>query len=228
MQKPLVIITGASSGIGAEAAKLFAQAGYKLGLLARNKSAMEALNLPNTICVETDVSDINSVRAAIQIIKKNSGPVDCLINNAGFAKGGEFSELSHDEITQMINVNLAGAMNCIEVILPQMQAQKTGTIINVSSLADRHQRPNIAVYAATKAAIRSLSESLRMANAKHGIRICNIAPAKIETPMLVKNNLNDQQIISVDNMAKTLLWMYQQPQSVCIRDLVIAPTYYEA
>ena len=109
-----------------------------------------------------------------------------------------------------------------------MQKNKSGTIINISSVADRKSRPTLPVYAATKAAVKSLSESLRTANAKYGIRICNISPAKIKTPLLMSSNLSDDQIIQAEDMAKAILWIYQQPKTVCIRDIVIAPTYYEA
>ena len=83
------------------------------------------------------------------------------------------------------------------------------------------------VHAATKAAVKSLSESLRMANAKYGIRICNIAPAKVQTPM-VTQNVPENQIMDVENVANTVRWIYEQPQEICVRDIVIASTFYEA
>jgi NADP-dependent 3-hydroxy acid dehydrogenase YdfG len=227
MKKPLILITGASSGIGSGVAKLFSEAGYNLALCARNLKSMEALNLPNAICIPTDVTNIEDVEKSVQKAENHFGPVDCLINNAGFSKSGDFTSLKHKDHETMVKVNLLGVVNCIEAVLPQMQERKSGTIINVSSVADRAARPNIAMYAATKAAVKSLTESLRMANAKFGVRVCNIAPAKIKTPMLIQANLNDEQIISVEDVAKVILWMYEQPQFVCIRDLVIAPTYYE-
>jgi NADP-dependent 3-hydroxy acid dehydrogenase YdfG len=225
---PLIIITGASSGIGNAVAKLFSEAGYATALLARNKNAMDALQLKNSISIECDVTNIQSVEQAINIAQEKFGPVDCLINNAGVAKGGEFTEVSHNDNQKMIDVNLTGVINCIETVLPSMQKNKSGTIINMSSLSDRKSRPTLPVYAATKAAVKSLSESLRTSNAKYGIRICNIAPAKIKTPMTIVTNLLDDQLVQVDDMAKVILWVYQQPQTVCIRDIVIAPTYYEA
>ena len=228
MAQPLVIITGASSGIGAGVAKAFSQAGYPLGLLARNLEAMESLQLPNTICIETDVTDSEQIKKAIEKAEQRFGPTDCLINNAGFAKGGDFTEISHTDHETTVAVNINGVINGIETVLPGMRERKSGTIINVSSIADRNARPNIAVYAASKAAVKSLSESLRVANAKFGIRICNIAPAKIKTPMLMHSALGMDQVISVEDLAAAVLWMYQQPKMVCVRDLVIAPTYYEA
>lgn len=227
MNKSLVIITGASSGIGAAIAKVFSDAGYSLGLLARNLEAMEKFNLPNALCISVDVTDFDAFKKAVQECETKFGAVDCLINNAGFAKGGEFTEVDHTDHLNTVNINIQGVINGIETVLPGMRERKTGTIINISSVADRNPRPQIATYAATKAAVKSLTESLRMANAKYGIRICNLAPAKIMTPMLISANLNDNQIIPAEDLAKAILWMYQQPQTICVRDLVFAPTYYE-
>ncbi len=225
--KPLIIITGASSGIGAGIAKLFSSTGLSLGLFSRNIKALQALDLPHTICIETDVTDSLAFKNAVTTAEEKFGPVDCLINNAGFGKDGDFCALSHSEHEMMVQVNLLGVINGIEAVLPSMRLRKAGTIINISSLADRAARPELATYAATKAAVKSLSESLRMANAKYGIRVCNVAPAKINTPLLIKSSLNDEQVISVEDMAKTILWIYEQPKTICIRDIVIAPTYYE-
>jgi NADP-dependent 3-hydroxy acid dehydrogenase YdfG len=228
MNKPLIIITGASSGIGAGIANAFSQAGYCLGLLARNVKAMEDLQLPNSICIGTDVVDAHAVNSAISQAESHFGPVDCLINNAGFSQYAEFTNIAHADHERMVKVNLLGVIHGMEAVLPGMQQRKSGTIINISSLADRCPRPQAATYAATKAAVKSFSESLRMANAKYGIRICNVAPAKIKTPMLVPSSLSDDQVISVEDMAKTILWIYEQPKIICIRDIVIAPTYYES
>jgi NADP-dependent 3-hydroxy acid dehydrogenase YdfG len=229
MDKPLIIVTGASSGIGAGIAKLFSKSGYNIALLARNLAEMEALKLPHAICIATDVTDEKSVINAIKQAENHFGPIDCLINNAGIGKSGDFTELTHEEHEQTVKVNLLGTLNCIEAVLPDMRVRKSGTIINISSVADRNARPLLPTYAATKAAVKSLSESLRVANAKYGIRISNVAPAKIKTPLLIRANLSDEnQIIEVEDFAKVVLWIYEQPQTICIRDIVIAPTYYEA
>jgi len=228
MEKPLVILTGASSGIGAGIATLFSKEGYSLGLFARHLDALEKLNLPNSICQAVDVTDLDAFKKALIKAENNFGPVDCLINNAGFGVSGEFTEHTHTEHEKMININFLGVVNCIESILPDMQKRKSGTIINISSIADRVARPKLVTYAATKAAIKSLSESLRSANAKFGIRVCNVAPGKVLTPLLIQANLNDDKTIGTESIAKTVLWIYEQPQNICIRDIVIANTYYEA
>lgn len=227
MRTPVVVITGASSGIGAATARLFSAKGFTLGLVARDLKAMEARELPNALCLSVDVTDFSALREAIHQVETKLGPIDCLINNAGFAKGGDFLSLAHEEQVNTINVNVLGVINSIESVLPSMRERKQGTIITISSVADRYPRPLIPTYAASKAAVKSLSDSLRVANAKYGIRFCNLAPAKIKTPMLIAANLDDSLAIPADEFAKAILWVYEQPQHICIRDLVFAPTAYE-
>lgn len=227
MKQSLVIITGASSGIGAALAKVFSNAGYPLGLFARNLEAMVKLNLANAICKSVDVTDFDQFREAVHATEQKFGEIDCLINNAGFARSGEFDKIAPVDHKNMVMVNILGVIHGIEIVLPEMRKRKTGTIINISSAADRGPRPTLATYAATKAAVKSLTESLRVANTQFGVRICNVAPAKIDTPMLLDANLKDEQAISSESFANAVLWMYQQPQNICVRDLVFAPTAYE-
>lgn len=227
MPKPLIIITGASAGIGATLANLFSAAGYPLGLISRNLKALQALQLPNTLYLAADITDYDALKQTIHTAEQTYGPVDCLINNAGYAQFGDFSEQTHDSHERTVQTNLIGVINGIDAVLPGMRARKKGTIINISSLADRKARPLVSVYAATKAAVKSLSESLRMANAQYGIRICNVAPAKVQTAMVTKN-VPENQIMSIESLANTVRWIYEQPQEICIRDIVMASTFYEA
>jgi len=227
--KKLMIITGASSGIGEELAKQFSATGrYTLGLIARNLKKMQSYALPDTICLQADVADYQQLKAAISIAQNKFGEVDCLINNAGYAKAGEFTDIDLADDDSMIQANICGVINGCKIVLPEMRKRQTGTIINISSIADRNSRPQIATYAATKAAIKSLTESLRAANASFNIRICNVAPAKIQTPMLMTAGLAEDVVIKVSDFAKTVLWIYEQPQSICIRDIIVAPTQYKA
>jgi len=227
MAKQITVITGASSGLGAAIAVEFANLGYPLALLSRDLAAMQQLNLPNVICQSVDITDAIALKNAIQQIEDEFGLIDCLINNAGVAKRGDFIEIDHAEHENMVRVNLQGVINATEAVLPKMREHKTGTIINISSLSDRTSRPEHAVYAATKAAVKSLTESLRMANAKYGIRFCNIAPAKVHTPMWKNQEFDPAHFISPQQFAEIVLWVYQQPKTVCIRDLLVAPTSYE-
>lgn len=133
MNKSLVIITGASSGIGAAIASQFASVGYPLGLISRNLKAMKELELPNTICIAADVTDYEDLKSAIKTAENKFGAVDCLINNAGYMQFGDFSDLTHDSHERTVKTNLLGVMNGIEAVLPDMRKRKRGTIINISS-----------------------------------------------------------------------------------------------
>lgn len=226
MNKQLVVITGASAGLGAAIATIFSKHHYPLALLSRNLAAMEKLGLQNVIAKSVDVNDIDALKKAISEAEEKFGSIDCLINNAGVAKSGEFTDIAHADHEKMINVNVQGVINGIEIVLPRMRERKQGTIINISSLSDRTSRPHNPVYAATKAAVKSLTESLRMANANYGIRFCNIAPAKIHSSMW-SQEYDPEHFVSPEEFAEIILWIYEQRQNVCIRDLVIAPTNYE-
>ncbi|MAZ40107.1 MAG: oxidoreductase [Legionellales bacterium] len=227
MKKHIIVITGASSGIGAATAKSFHNKGYQLILLSRDIEAMKGLELKSADLMPVDVTDKEQVNQAIELVIRKYKKIDCLINSAGIAISGEYQD-SVKTNAQTINVNVIGTINTIDAVLPNMQANKYGTIINLSSIADRKSRPNLAAYAASKAAIRSLTESLREANAKYGIRFTNLAPAKIATPMMKTANLAIEDAIPVANFAEMIVWVYEQPQTICIRDMVVAPTCYEA
>lgn len=226
MNKQLVVITGASGGLGAAIATVFSKHSYPLALLSRNLSAMEKLGLQNVLAKSVDVNDIDALKKTFFEAEEKFGPIGCLINNAGVAKSGEFIDIAHADHEKMVDVNVQGVINGIEIVLPRMRERKQGTIINISSLSDRTSRPNNPVYAATKAAVKSLTESLRMANAKYGIRLCNIAPAKIHSNMW-SQEYDSEHFVSPEEFAEIILWVYEQRQNVCIRDLVIAPTSYE-
>jgi NADP-dependent 3-hydroxy acid dehydrogenase YdfG len=188
---------------------------------------MQKLNLPHAFCKSVDVTDHEALKNAVKEAEDKFGAADCLINNAGVAKRGDFIEIDHAKHEEMIGINLQGVINSIECVLPKMRERNAGTIINISSLSDRTSRPEHAVYAASKAGVKSLTESLRMANARYGIRICNIAPAKVHSPMWKNQEFEPAHFISPKQFAEVVVWVYQQPQSICVRDLVIAPTDYE-
>ena len=226
-QKDIILITGASSGIGAATARAFDKKGYQLILLARNLEAMKALGLNNAELISVDVTQQEQVAKVVASLIAKHQKIDCLINSAGIAISGNFED-NLETNGKTIDVNVKGVINLIDKVLPQMQARKTGTIINLSSVADRKSRPKLAAYAASKAAIKSLTESLREANAKYGIRFTNLAPAKIATPMMKTANLAIEDAIAVEHFAEMVLWIYEQPQTICIRDIVVAPTCYEA
>ncbi|ATP29002.1 oxidoreductase [Chromobacterium violaceum] len=236
MNKPLIVITGASSGIGAAAAKRFSQAGHPLLLLARRVDKLEALELPNTLCRRVDVSDGAQLQAALVEAEARFGPADAIVNNAGVMLLGAMAKQDPDEWQRMLDVNVKGLLNGIHVVLAGMVARGRGTIINISSIAGRKTFPNHVAYCGTKFAVHAISENLREEVAASGVRVITIAPGAVETELLghttdeaIKAGYQEwkQQmggVLEADDVAEAIAYAYGQPQRVCVREIVLAAT----
>lgn len=236
MSHPLVVITGASSGIGAATARAFAAADHPLLLLARRVESMQALNLPNTACVSVDVTDAAAVQRAIDDAEATYGPVGCLVNNAGVMLLGQVDAQDPAEWQQMLNVNVMGVLNGIHAVLGRMKERGSGTIINISSVAGRKTFPNHAAYCASKFAVHALSENIREEVASTGVRVVIIAPGVVETELLshttddsIKSGYQEWKegmggAISATSVADAVMFAWSQPENVCVREIVIAPT----
>lgn len=239
MSQPLVVITGASSGIGAATARAFAAADHPLLLLARRVESMQALNLPNTSCVSVDVTDAAAVQRAIDDAEATYGPVGCLVNNAGVMLLGQVDAQDPAEWQQMLNVNVMGVLNGIHAVLGRMKERGSGTIINISSVAGRKTFPNHAAYCASKFAVHALSENIREEVASTGVRVVIIAPGVVETELLshttddsIKSGYQEWKegmggAISATSVADAVMFAWSQPENVCVREIVIAPTHQD-
>ena len=139
MRKPLIIITGASSGIGEATARQLSALGYPLLLLARRIERLQALALPHTLCRQVDVTDAAALHAAVAEAEAQYGAADALVNNAGVMLLGRMHEQDPAEWQRMLDVNVRGVLNGIHAVLAGMMARRHGTIINVSSIAGRQQ-----------------------------------------------------------------------------------------
>ena len=223
-----IIITGANSGIGLECVKQFCEIFTNTLILAisRNDDNLRELKYSNLQIVKCDVADYKLIKLAIETNLKKT-KIQGLITCAGISYNGDFCAIDHDKIQQIIDINIKGLTNSIEIVLPYMRKQRCGTIINISSLSDRYPRPVAVIYGGSKAYVKSLSDSLRVSEAKHNIRVCNVAPAIIDTPMISKLNKNTGDVVAVNDFVGIIKFIYQQPQGVCIRDIVVAPTTYE-
>ncbi|PTT92937.1 oxidoreductase [Pseudomonas sp. HMWF031] len=237
MHKPLIIITGASSGIGEAAARLLSAAGHPLLLLARRVERLQALDLPNTLSRRVDITDRTTLLAAVAEAEAQFGPADALINNAGVMLLGEMSKQDPAEWDQMLDVNVKGLLNGVHAVEAGMVERKHGTIINVSSVAGRKTFPNHVAYVGTKFAVHGLSENLREELSPHNVRVITIAPGAVETELL--GHTTDEAIktgyqawkqdmggtvLSAEDVASAIAFAYQQPQNVCIREIVMAAT----
>jgi NADP-dependent 3-hydroxy acid dehydrogenase YdfG len=241
MSKPLIIITGASSGIGEAAARLFSAAGHPLLLLARRVERLEALQLPNTLSRRVDITDRAGLLTAVAEAQALFGPADALINNAGVMLLGEVTQQDPAQWEQMLDVNVKGLLNGIHAVVAGMVERKHGTIINVSSVAGRKTFPNHVAYVGTKFAVHGLSENLREELSPHNVRVVTIAPGAVDTELL--SHTTDEEIktgyrawkqdmggtvLNANDVASAIVYAYQQPQNVCIREMVMAATRQQA
>lgn len=179
--KQVVLITGASSGIGLDALLLFAKAGYKVYGAARNIAPVEQLRHPDIFALTMDLTDGESVNAALQTILAREGRIDILINNAGYGSFGPVEEVSMEEAGRQMQVNVMGAMRLTQAVIPLMRAQGGGRIVNTSSVAGRFTICFGGWYNASKYALEALSNALRMELKPFGIRVVLIEPGGIKT-----------------------------------------------
>jgi NADP-dependent 3-hydroxy acid dehydrogenase YdfG len=237
-QKKLVVVTGASSGIGRAIAGAFAESGHPVATLDRSGRVPEGLK-GEILALRADVTRLDEVRGAIGDAVGKYGEVDCLVNNAGVMLLGQLPAQSPEEWRRMLDVNVVGVLNGIQSVLAGMIERRGGTLVNVSSIAGRKTFPNHAVYCATKFAVHALTENLREEVAKHGVRCITIAPGVVETKLLSHTSSDEIKGsyeawkktmgggLAPEDVARVVLFAYQQPQHVCLREILIAPTSQE-
>ncbi|MHC5216318.1 SDR family oxidoreductase [Enterococcus sp. LJL128] len=239
MNKPLVVITGASSGFGSEIAKLFNQEDYPMLLLGRRKEKIMKLplNFEKVIVDSVDVTDGEAFKNSIKEAEAVYGPTDLLINNAGVMLLGNVQNQEPNEWKTMMDTNVLGVLNGMQAVLTNMKDRKHGTIINMSSLAGRKTFVNHAAYVASKFGVHGLSETVREEVSSYNVRVSLVAPGAAETELLT--HVTDQQALSdyeawKDTMggvtmnpvhvAEAVKFIYDMPQEVNIREIDIAAT----
>jgi len=237
----LIVITGASSGFGLEMAKEFAKDGYSLLLLARRVEIIEALDLPNTMCRKVDVTNKEEFEKAVREAESKFGTTDLMINNAGVMLLGDLSIQNPEEWKQMLDVNVMGVMNGMQIVMNDMKAKKCGTIINVSSIAGVQPFGNHAAYCASKFGVTGLTRVVRGELSPFNVRVLSIMPGAVKTELL--DHTTDQSIIdgynewkeavgavniTASDVAKTIKYAYELPQAVSLREIIITDTKQDA
>jgi NADP-dependent 3-hydroxy acid dehydrogenase YdfG len=213
-----VVITGASSGIGASCARKFVAEGARVVLAARSaeplRRLVEELGADVAHAVPTDVSDLSACERLLEEAKSRFSSIDVLVNNAGRNSRGPLEQLPVDEMLQILDVNLRAPMMLIRLALPTMRSQGSGTIVNVASLAGRFPLEDEATYSATKFALRVFSFAVGEELRDSDIRLCVVSPGPVETGFIL-----DESII--DTVPPLV---FSQPMSTAdeIADLVLA------
>jgi len=241
IENKVVVITGASSGLGEAAARLLAKEGAKLVLGARRLDRLQALaselSLGKDAILQTDVTDVDQVRRLVDHAVKGHGRIDVIINNAGLMPHSPLERGKVEDWDRMIDVNIKGVLYGIAAALPHMKTQKSGHIINVSSVAGHKVGPGGAVYAATKHAVRIISEGLRQEVKPYNIRTTIISPGAVATelpdsvtePDVAQGvrALYDRVAIPADSFARTVVFAMSQPDEVDINEILFRPTAQE-
>lgn len=181
MSEKVALVTGASSGIGEVTARKLQELGYMVYGAARRVDRMQGLESAGMHTLAMDVTDDASVTAAVEQIIAETGRIDVLVNNAGYGSYGSIEDMPLDEARHQFEVNIFGAMNLTQKVLPHMRAQRSGTIINISSMGGKMYTPLGGWYHATKFALEALSDSLRMEVEPFGIDVVIIEPGGIAT-----------------------------------------------
>lgn len=236
----IVVITGASSGLGAETARHLAVLGATVVLGARREDRITTLAESiiakggKALAIETDVTDRASVQNLVDTAVNTYGRIDVLLNNAGVMPLSPLEKLRVDEWDLMIDVNIKGVLYGIAAALPHMKEQKSGHIINVSSVAGHHVLDSSAVYSATKFAVRALSEGLRGEVKPYNLRTTIISPGAVQSELL--NGIHDEATakqlqsfvpeiaISADSFARCVVFAISQPEDVDINEILFRPT----
>lgn len=241
IQDKVVVITGASSGIGESTARLLAEKGARLVLAARRVDRLSSLVSDieaaggTAMAVQTDVSKREDVEALIAASHEAYGHIDVLINNAGIMPVAPMEMARIDDWDKMIDVNVKGLLYGIGAALPHMKERKQGHIINIASVAGHKVFPNFTVYCATKHAVRAISEGLRMESPE--IRTTIISPGLIATELEDSTPVPEiregvkafyaEHAIPAKTIADAIAYAIAQPDSVDINELLIRPTTQE-
>ncbi len=236
-----VVITGASSGLGEATARHLANAGAKVVLGARRIDRLKALSselgLPEGSSIETDVTEAGQVKHLVDQAVRLHGRIDVIVNNAGLMPHSPLERGKIDDWDRMIDVNFKGVLYGIAAALPHMTAQKSGHIINVSSVAGHKVRPGSAVYAATKTAVRVISEGLRQEVKPYNIRTTIVSPGAVESelPQSITEadvaagiaDFYERYAIPADSFARVVAFAISQPEEVDINEILFRPTAQE-
>jgi len=242
IQGKVVVITGASSGLGEAAARLLSAQGATVVLGARRVDRLRSLADELTgsggkaIAIATDVTRYDQVKRLVDAAVHTYGRIDVMINNAGLMPQSPLERLKIDDWNRMIDVNIKGVLYGIAAALPYMKQQKAGHIINVSSVAGHKVRPGGAVYAATKHAVLALSDGLRQEVKSYNIRTTVISPGAVATelpnsvtePDIAENIRKIYEIaISPESFARAVIFAISQPEDVDVNEILFRPTRQE-
>jgi NADP-dependent 3-hydroxy acid dehydrogenase YdfG len=237
----VALVTGASSGIGEATAIALAAEGAKVALAARRQDRLEALeakltsNGSTAITLSLDVTDEQACRDAVAATREQLGGLDILVNNAGLMLLGPILDADTEDWRRMIHTNVLGLMYLTHAALPNMVAQGSGDIVNVSSVAGRVARSGSGVYNASKWGVNAFTESLRQEVTQRGVRVSVVEPGLVDTELgdhithaaskkATKEWKASIRSLNADDIARAVVYIVSQPDHVAINEILVRPT----
>lgn len=230
----VVIVTGASSGIGAAAVRLLAEQGCKLTLAARSLDKMQALaeQLPaETLVLRADMTIPGDIESMVQRTLEHFGQIDIMFANAGIYIPGEFADGDLDAYSTLLKINVDAVLRCAHAVIPQMKTQGSGDILVTSSIAGHIDVPWEPVYSASKHAIETFVNTLRRQLAPLGIRVGSLAPGRVANELwgfsnpdaIERASVQERGYIKSEDVVEAAIFMLSRPPHVTLRSLVILP-----
>lgn len=225
-----IIVTGASSGIGKAIAKRLASEGNNVCLVARNKAKLEEVaNIINdqekgkAYVFPTDVSVREEVEKMVKDVQELVGTVDIYVNNAGVMVNKTVRSGEVDDWDKMIDVNIKGVLYGINATLSDMIANESGHIVNISSVSGFEVTRNSTVYSATKFAVRAISQGLEKELAHTGVKVTNISPGMVATPLTDRSTTPNRTPLNPDDIAQAISYAINQPKDVNVNEVTVRP-----
>ena len=239
----VVVITGASSGLGEATARHLSAQGAIVVLAARRTNRIKSLadeindNGGKALAITTDVTELDQIKKLVDKAVEEFGRVDVMLNNAGLMPFSPLERLKVDEWNQLIDVNIKGVLNGIAAALPYMKEQKSGHFINVSSVAGHVVVPGGVVYCATKHAVRVISEGLRKEVKPYNLRTTIISPGAVATELpdsISEDDISaemhkfyEEYAIPADSFARAVAFAISQPEDIDVNEILYRPTRQE-
>ena len=239
LENKVVIITGASSGIGEAVAHILAQQGCKLTLAARSRDKLEALAAgldADCLVCRADMTVPDDIQNMVDATLERFGRIDVMFANAGVFIQGDFSDNDPDSVSEMLRLNVDGVLRCAHAVIPIMKAQGSGDILVTSSVAGHIRFKAGPVYGASKHAIETFVNTVRRQVAADGIRIGAIAPGRVANPIwgitdpteIKRLSEEERTYVTSEDVARAALFMLSRPRHVTIRNLVMFPQMQDA
>jgi NADP-dependent 3-hydroxy acid dehydrogenase YdfG len=237
LQGKVAVVVGASSGIGAAAARALSREGARVALAARREDALEevreSLDGAKNIAVPTDVTHREGVRTLVARAEEELGPVEVLVNCAGVMYYTLMANVREEEWERTVRVNCQGALHCVGAVLPRMLSRGRGHIVTISSDAGRKVFPGLAVYSASKFFVEALSQTLRLETASTGVKVTTIQPGNVATDLLGMSTDEEAlerygqptgaRVLDPEDVAGSVVWALKQPDHVSVNEVLVEP-----